>query len=71
MALSLMTFSITTLSITDLFATFSKYYAEHNNPLYLVSLCSVLRFIYFCAKCHYAECHYAECHNAMSRVARH
>jgi hypothetical protein len=59
-----------TLSIKGLFATLGIYDNYQNNTLllYWVSLCWVLRFIYY-AECRYAECHYAECRYAECHVA--
>jgi hypothetical protein len=51
-ALSIMTLSITTVSIKTLSTTMLCQHA--------VSLCSVLRFIYY-----YSESHYAECRSAV------
>ncbi len=69
--LSIMTFSITTLNINELFAKFSKttiiimtlsHYSEYHKGVYM-------HFIYCYAECHYADCHYAECHYAECHYA--
>jgi hypothetical protein len=51
--LSTMTFSITTLSVMGLFATFS-----------IMSIC--IKTLYHYAKCYYAECRYAEYRGAQT-----
>ncbi len=56
--LSIMTFSINTLSIKNLVLTFCRNDPQHSNTL---TFCWVSRFMYCFAECHYAECRYAEC----------
>jgi len=69
--LSIMKFSLTTLSIKGLYVTSSISETQNGSALKLcwVSSCWVLHFIHFYSECHFDEYHYAECRSAECHYA--